>query len=155
MLKIKCASVLCAVLLLLTCCAARDEDDISGFSDYDDFVDYSVTEFPPIEYLSAETEFAEYDGNVEKIWVFLTNDRDEYFHYDYWWRLEKEFDGEWRAIRFIGEMEGDLVDHSIPRGTASIGYELKDNIKQPLLPGHYRIWVGGSGQRVPAEFTIK
>lgn len=155
MLKLKCASVLCAVLLLLTGCAAKDEDEISVFSDYDDFDDYSVTEYPPVEYLSAETEFAEYDGNVEKIWVGLTNDRDEYFHYDLNWQLEKEVDGEWRAIRFIGERVGDLVDRSIPRGTAPIGCELKDNVKQPLLPGHYRIWVGGGSERVSAEFDVK
>lgn len=155
MLKIKCASVFCAVLLLLTGCAAKDEDDISVFSNYDDFADYSVTEYPPVEYLSAETEFTEYDGNIEKIWVFLTNDRDEYFHYDRNWRLEKEIDGEWKTIRFIGERVYTLEASYIPRGTASIGCELKDNVKQPLLPGHYRIWVGGGDQRVSAEFTIK
>lgn len=144
MLKIKFVSALCAAFLLLTGCAAKD-----------DFADYSVTEYPPVEYLSAETEFAEYDGNVEKIWVFLTNHRDEAFHYDYWWRLEKEVDGEWRAIRFIKEREFDCLDRSMKRYTEHILCNLKDNVKQPLLPGHYRVWVGGGRERVPAEFTVK
>lgn len=144
MLKRKCMLALCAALLLTTGCAAKD-----------DFADYSVTEYPPVEYLSAETELAEYDGNIEKIRVVLTNDRDEYFHYDLDWQLEKEVDGEWRAIRFIKERVHDLLDRSMPRGTVSIGCELKNNVKQPLLSGHYRIWVGGDNQRAPAEFTIK
>ncbi|MDE6732781.1 MAG: hypothetical protein K2J77_07905 [Oscillospiraceae bacterium] len=144
MLKIKLAVVLCALLLLIAGCAAKD-----------DFADYSVTEHPQIEYLSAETEFAEYDGNAEAIYVFLTNDRDEYFHFDYYWWLEKEVDGEWRAIRFIQDRALDLVDYSMPRGTVSIWCELKDNVKQPLLPGHYRLWVGGDHGRVSAEFDVK
>lgn len=41
------------VLLVLTGCAAKD-----------DFDDYSVTENPPADYLSAETEFSEYDGRA-------------------------------------------------------------------------------------------
>ncbi|MDE6728115.1 MAG: hypothetical protein K2J80_09295 [Oscillospiraceae bacterium] len=152
MLKTKCALILCAVLLLLTGCAAKDEDSLA---DYDDFADYSVTEFPPVEFLSAETEFAEYDGNVEKIYVILTNAIDEDFHFDYWWRLEKEVDGEWKAIRFIKNREFDLLDRSIKRGTITIACVFKEYVKQPLLPGHYRIWVGGDDERVPAEFTIK
>lgn len=144
MLKIKRAVLLCAAALLLTGCAAKD-----------DFADYSVTEYPPIEYLSAEAEFSEYDGNVEKIWVILSNHRDEEFHFDHRWWLEKEVDDGWRAIRFLKEREYDLLDRSIKRGSVYILCDLKDNVKQPLLPGHYRLWVGGEGERVPAEFTIK
>lgn len=144
-MRIKYISLVFAVLLLfITGCAAKDDLD-----------DRSVTEYPPVEYLSAETEFAEYDGNAEKIWVFLTNHRDEEFHFDYGWQLEKEVNGEWRAIRFIRQREFDLLDRRMPRGTTSIGCELKDNVKQPLLPGHYRLWVGGGSERVSAEFTIK
>ena len=152
MLKIKCASILCAVLLLLTGCAAKDEDSLA---DYDDLADYSVTEFPPVKFLSAKTEFAEYDGNTQKIWVFLTNDRDEDFLFDYNWHLEKAVDGEWRAIRFIKEKAYTLEAHYMPRGTVSIGCDLKEYVKLPLLPGHYRLWVGGESERVPAELTIK
>ena len=143
MLK-KITSALCAALLLLTGCAAKD-----------DFADYSVTEYPPVEYLSAKTEYAEYDGNVEKIWVYLNNGSDKGFHYDYWWLLEKEVDGEWRAIRFIQDRVSDLLDRSSGRGTIAILCNLKDNVKQPLLPGHYRLWVGGDDGRVSAEFDVK
>ncbi len=142
--KMKFASFLCAVLLLLTGCASKD-----------DFADYSVTEYPPIEYLSAETEFSEYDGNVEKIEVFLSNHRDEAFHFDYVWWLEKEVDDGWKGIRFLKEREFDCLDRSMKRGSVHILCNLKDNVKQPLLPGHYRLWVGGEDGRVPAEFTIK
>lgn len=144
MLKIKFAAVICAFLLLLTGCARKD-----------DFDDRPVIDYPPIEYLSAKTEFTEYDGNIEKIWVFLTNDRDKRFGFDYRWWLEKEADGEWRAIRFIADQAFSFYAYYMPRGTISIRCELKDHVKQPLLPGHYRLWVGGEGARVPAEFTVK
>lgn len=145
MLKMKLIAALCAVLILLASCAAKD-----------DFTDYSVTEYPPIEYLSAETEFSEYDGNAEEIWVILSNHRDEAFHYDYEWWLEKEVDDGWRAIRFLKEREFDCLDRIMKHGSSEyIPCDLKGYVKQPLLPGHYRIWVGGEEGRVPAEFTIK
>lgn len=146
MLKRRYASALWAVLLFLTGCAGKAKDD---------FADYSVTEYPPIEYLSAETEFPEYDGSTEGLCVFLTNDRDEDFHFDCEWRLDKDVDGEWRAIRFIKDREIKLVDYYMQRDTVPIWCDLKKYVRLPLIPGHYRIWVGGSGQRVPAEFDIK
>lgn len=142
--KIKFTLALCAAFLLLTGCAAKD-----------DFADYSVTEYPPADYLSAETEFSEYDGTVETIWAFVTTDRDEDFYFDYWWMLEKEVDGEWKAIRFTKETRDFDCAARSTRSTASIQCDLKGNIKQPLLPGHYRLWVGGDDGRVPAEFTVK
>ena len=144
MLKIKFLAVLCALLLLLTGCAAKD-----------DFADYSVIEYSSVEYLSAETEFSEYDGSAENIWVYLDNNSDKEFHYDYWWKLEKKSNGEWKAIRFIKSIELDLADRSSGRGIIAIPCDLKDHVKQPLLPGHYRLWVGGEGNRVSAEFDIK
>lgn len=137
--------VLAVLLLFMTGCAAKD-----------DFAGHFAANYPPVEYLSAETEFAEYDGNAETVLVFLTNHRDEEFHFDYGWQLEKEVDGEWRAIRFIGPNRvDDLLDRRMPHGTTAIRCELKDNVKQPLLPGHYRLWVGRVNERVSAEFTIK
>lgn len=138
--------VLAALLLFMTGCAAKD-----------DFAGHFAANYLPIEYLSAETEFAEYDGNAETVWVFLTNHRDEEFHFDYGWQLEKEVNGKWRAIRFIGpKREDDLLDRRMPpHDTTAIMCELKDNVKQPLLPGHYRLWVGRVNERVSAEFTIK
>ena len=146
MRRIKCISlILAALLLFITGCAAKD-----------DFAGPLAANYLPVDYLSAETEFAEYDGNAETILVFLANHRDEYFHFDYGWQLEKEVDGEWRAIRFIGPNRvDDLLDRRMPRGTTAIRCELKDNVKQPLLPGHYRLWVGRVNERVSAEFDIK
>ncbi len=142
--KTKHAAISFVMILLLTGCAAKD-----------DLADYSAYDYPLVENISAKTQLTEYDGNVETIWVYLTNDRDEDFSYDYQWTVEKEIDGEWRAIRFIQDISFDLADRSIPsRCTTDIPCDLKNNVKQPLLPGHYRIWVGGEENRVPAEFTI-
>lgn len=149
MLKVKLIAALCAVLMLLAGCSNGED------SPADDFLEGSVAELSPAEFLSAVTEFDEYDGNVENIVVFLTNNRDEELHFDYWWQLEKDVGGEWKRIRFIKQREMDLLDRIIMCGTTCILCDLKDNVKQPLLPGHYRLWVGGENGRVPAEFTIK
>ncbi len=145
MFKIKFVAISFAMILLLTGCAAKD-----------DFADYSAYDYPPVENISAKTQLTEYDGNVETIWVSLTNNGDEEFSYDYWWALEKEVNGEWRAIRFITDSRDfDCVIRCITHGSADIPCDLKGYVKQPLLPGHYRLWVGGEKGRVSAEFTIK
>lgn len=150
MLKTKLIAALCAVLMLLAGCS-KGED-----SPADDFLEESVAELPTAEYLSAKTELNEYDGNIEKIFVTVTNDSDKEFPYDNWWRLEKEADGEWRTINLTEEIYVLDFDVSIPaHSTVTFACELKGHIKQPLPSGHYRLWVGGRKGRAPAEFTIK
>ena len=146
MFKTKRAALLCAAALLLTGCAAKD-----------DFADYSLDEPPQVDGISAKTEFAEYDGDTEGIRVFLTNDNDEPYSFDYNWQLAKRVDDEWKVIRFINEENAviPLDLYEMPRGTVSIWCDLKDNVKLPLLSGQYRMRVGHSGERVPAEFTVK
>lgn len=144
MLKKVCAAALAAVLLLLTGCSSGD-----------DFDDYSVTERPPVENVSAKTEFAEYDGNTEMIRVFLKNDRNEMFYFDNHWWLQKETESGWKPIRFIKERSWTLESSRMPHGTIGITCNLKEYIKLPLLPGRYRLLVGGEGERVYAEFTVK
>jgi len=135
--------MICTVLMLLTGCSPQD-----------DFADYKF-EFPPVENVSARTEFDEYDTDVKEISVELTNGRDELFSFDYCMFLQKYVDGEWRWIRIIKE-EWDLLDPYMPEhSTGGCTFDLKEFVKLPLLPGRYRIWVGGSDGRVPAEFTIK
>lgn len=144
MFKIKLTVILFAMILLLTGCAAKD-----------DFANRSAYSYPPVENISAKTQRTEYDGNVESINVLLTNNSDKEFQYDLWWQLEKEVDGEWKVIDFIvEEREFDCLIRST-RSSANIPCDLKGYVKQPLLPGHYRLWVGGEKGRVPAEFTIK
>lgn len=151
MLKIKLIAALCAVIMLLLAGCSKGED-----APTDDFREGSVAELPIAEHLSAKTEFNEYDGNVEKIFITITNDSDKEFPYDNWWRLEKEADGEWRTIKLTEDIYVLDFNVSIPaHSTQTVGYELKGHIKQPLLSGHYRLWVGGEKGRVPAEFTIK
>lgn len=146
MFKIKRAAILLTAFLLLTGCAPKD-----------DLADYELVEYPPIENVTARTEFDEYDGDVEEITVFITNDRDQRYYYDKFFQLQKNVDGEWKLIRSIREEYfSDLLGIYIPeRYFTSINIKLKDDVKLPLLPGRYRIWVGGGGERVPAEFTIK
>ncbi|MBD5384461.1 MAG: hypothetical protein HDR72_05635 [Ruminococcaceae bacterium] len=143
MSKIKYLVFLCTVLLLLTGCSPKD-----------DFADYEVVEYPPVENVSAKTEFDEYDRDMDHITVLLTNDRDERFSFNYFISLQKDVDGEWRPIRIIKE-EYDLLARYMPeRSTMPLYLDLEEYVKLPLLPGRYRIWVGGS-EKVPAEFTIK
>lgn len=143
MLKIKFFAVMCAALLLLTGCAPKD-----------DFADYETVEYHPVENVSAATEFEEYDGNAESIAVLLSNNSDNQFELSDSIALEKNVDGEWRAIRII-KKEYTLIYHAVSAHTEEWKrFELKDYVELPLLPGQYRIWVGG-GNKVPAEFTIK
>ena len=128
---------------------------LSGCSPKDDFDDYSVTEHPPVENISAKTEFEEYDGNTEMICVFLTNDRNGEFSFDRHWWLEKETESGWRPIRFIKDRGWTLEISRMPHGTISIECDLSEYVKLPLLPGRYCLWVGGDGGRVSAEFTVK
>ncbi|MDE7362326.1 MAG: hypothetical protein K2N38_10380 [Oscillospiraceae bacterium] len=144
MFKRKFAAVLLAALLLLTGCAPKD-----------DFDDYEFVEYPPVENVSARTEFEEYDGDVELISVLVTNDRDERFSFGYHISLQKDVDGEWRPIRIIKE-EYDLLARYMPEHcTLPLRFDLNKYVKLPLLPGRYRIWVGNEIEKVPAEFTIK
>lgn len=48
-----------------------------------------------------------------------------------------------------------LVSTSImPNNAGTITLNLKDHVKLPLLPGHYRIWIG-TYEEVSAEFDVK
>lgn len=161
MFKRKFSSVLLASLLLLTGCAPKDD---SADYELDDFADYEVKELLLSEEVTAKTEFSEYDGNTEMIKVTIANDTDHRLNMWDGFRLEKEVDGEWKAIKRYYDKTVENVLLPLPsqmpeRCTYTFEYELKDNIKLPLLPGQYRIWVcgvsGTDNEAVSAEFTIK
>ena len=143
MFKNKYLGFLFAVLLLLTGCSPKD-----------DFADYEFVEYPPVENVSAKTEFDEYDRDMDYITVLLTNDRDERFSFNYFISLQKDVDGEWRSIRIIKEVYDLLANYMPEHSTIPLYFDLEEYVKFPLQPGRYRIWVGGS-EKVPAEFTIK
>lgn len=167
MFKRKFSTLLLAALLLLTGCAPKDDFEDNEFDnsdnyELDDFADYEVKELLPSENVNAKTEFSEYDGNTEMIKVTIANDTDH--RLDMWdgFRLEKEVDGEWKAIKVYYDevVDSTLMYRQMPeRCTYTLEYELKDNVKLPLLPGQYRIWVcgvsGTDNEAVSAEFTIK
>lgn len=137
-------ALLCAALLLLTGCVPEPEDD---------FADYEFVEPPAVEGVTVRTELAEYNGNIEGIDVIVTNDRDERFFFGDSFTLQKSDNGSWRSIK----TEGIIKDYSaavLPRSPGRISVNLKDHIKLPLLPGHYRVWVGDY-EKVSAEFDVK
>lgn len=148
MIKIKLAAVLFVVLLLLTGCTHKD-----------DFADYVFSDYPPIENITAETEFSEYDGNTAVINVTVTNDSDNAFRYGDKYYLQKFADDEWKSISTGGFMvqavllNKEISEHSV----GSIEVKLEDHINFPLLSGKYRVWVGyeEDEEYVSAEFTVK
>lgn len=144
MKKLKFAALLLAVLLLLTGCAPKD-----------DFADYEFVEPPAIAGVTAQTEFSEYDGKSEHIIVNVTNDSNEYLDisFDYF-SLQKDVDGIWRPISKYNNISSLMGFVCPPHTSRPARVILKDHVKQPLLPGHYRVWVGGENWDVSAEFNI-
>ncbi len=141
--------LLCAAMLMAVGCKPEVKDD---------FID---TEFPQptiIEGVVMETELAEYDGNTERIRVKLRNDRDEDFTHGAYFFVQKLDGDEWRYLGVSGNFS--TVTCSIPSGWDGWEFfQLKDHVKQPLLPGKYRIGYSGIGDEdLPtpiAEFTVK
>lgn len=138
----------CAALLLLTGCVSEPKDD---------FADYEWVEPPAVEGVTAQTEFAEYDRNLKDLRVIVTNDSDEEFEYDSRiFYLNKKVGDQWKPININGSHYPiNLGEHVSPHSIGEIRLrEIEDHFKLPLLPGHYRIWVG-DGEQVSAEFDVK
>lgn len=144
MTKVKFFALFCAVLLLFTGCAPEPKDD---------FADYEWVEPAAVEGVTAQTELAEYNGNIEGIDVIVTNDLDERFFYGDSFTLQKSDNGSWRSIK-TGGICKDYSAAILPRSLGCISVNLKDHVKLPLLSGHYRIWIG-TYEQVSAEFDIK
>lgn len=149
MYKIRTAAFALLTAVMLTGCAPKD-----------DLADYEFVEPPAVEGVTAQTEFSEYDGNTEVIYVTVTNDRDERLSFNNSFYLQKLVGDEWKPINVGGDFP--LLDRTMPAHAAGkVSVTLKDHVKLPLLPGQYRIWVGsGDGTYendilVPAEFTVK
>lgn len=140
------------ILLLLTGCAQTLKDDFAE--------GYEYFTPPTVEGVTAQTEFAEYDGNTEVIYVTVINDTDEIFPVNEFFLLDKKVGDEWRRIRTEGFVYG-FARKWEPHTTETFPIKLKDFTKLPLLPGHYRVWVGDLEtdieyiQAVPAEFDVK
>lgn len=143
-------ALFCAALLLFTGCVSEPKDD---------FADYEFVEPLPVEGVTAQTEFAEYGGNVEDLCIIVTNDSDEDFHCDpREFYLNKKVGDQWKPIKVGGFYNSIVMDTCVSPHSAEKIYliEIEDHTKLPLLSGHYRIWVGKwNGDMVPAEFDVK
>lgn len=138
--------IILAALALLTAVT------LTGCAPKDDFADYEFVEPPAVEGVTAQTEFSEYDGNTEVIYVMAANDSDERFPFGDLFYLQKLVGDEWKPIRVGGDSL--CLDMAMPAHTSGkISVKLKDHVKLPLLPGQYRVWVGIS-EKVSAEFTV-
>lgn len=123
----------------------------------DDFLETDQPQPVIAENIVMETEFPEYDGNAEKIRVKLQNNNDEDFSYGKYFFLQKLDGEEWHHIGVSGNFSSLL--YSIPPSWDGWEFfELKDHVKQPLLPGKYRVGFWGDEGHRPtpvAEFTVK
>ena len=128
MFKIRYTLVMFAVLLLLTGCSPKD-----------DFDDYDHAELRPSENVAAVTEFEEYDGNIESITVFITNDSDKRFPLNGNFRLQKKVNDEWKAIKRYYDPESLISDGTnremLEHSEGAVCIDLKEHVKLPLLPG--------------------
>lgn len=149
MMKTKLIAALCAVLMLLAGCAAKD-----------DFIDVERPQPVIAENVEMSTEFSEYDGEVEKIYATVKNNGNKNFTHGSYYFLQKLDGNEWRYLGVSGRF--DLLAKMTEPGNDSVGiFQLKDHVKLPLLPGKYRIgWWSTDENDAPeptpvAEFTVK
>lgn len=151
------ATAICVLSFALSGCTEKSDD-------YFEFSDLGISE--PDEPEVAEdvvmtTEFPEYDGNVDKIVLSITNNSDKDFQFNDYYVLQKLDEGEWKYIKVFGKFTL-LAGSYHPSLSAPLTIRFKDHIKQPLLPGQYRIGVGSidldlsfNGALAYTEFMIK
>lgn len=91
-------------------CAALAAVMLTGCSPKDDFDDHDHAVLQPCKNVAAVTEFEEYDGNIESITVFITNDSDKRFPLNGNFRLQKKVNDEWKAIKIYYDSESLISD---------------------------------------------
>lgn len=145
--RIICCIVMFSIVFILVGCQSEGKDD---------FIDFDKSQPLITEDVVMETEFREYDGKTERIYVTLLNNRDKDFLHSKRFFLQKLDGNEWHYINVGGFFE--LVGCAAPphwEGTRV--FDLKDHVKLPLRPGTYRIgYVKDNDEGTPvAEFTVK
>lgn len=145
-LKFVLMCLLCVLELSLTGCAKEPEVPVR----------YEESDVKVSEFITAQTEFPEYDGNVKKIKVTFTNLQNEDGGGEgHVFNLLKQEGDKWR---FISDKPGSSYPADsmlIPaNGTTDKWYDLEEYYDLPLSPGVYRIRVITGGFTY-AEFTVK
>lgn len=146
MLKFILMSLLCVLALSLTSCAKKNEAPVR----------YEDSNVKVSEYITAQTEFSEYDGDVKKIKVTFTNSHSKDGGAEgHVFNLLKQEGDKWRIISDKSGSNYPADAIIIPaNGMATNVYDLEKYYDLPLSSGVYRIKVIADGL-VYAEFTVK
>lgn len=124
------------------------------------FTDIILPEQNIAEDVIATAEFSEYDGDVEKIKIYVANNSERNFATGEIFRMQKKENGEWRDLVVRGAFTA-VAQIFEPGTNSTYTAKLKDHVKLPLPSGDYRIGVGFEIYPTEddliafAEFTIK
>jgi len=157
MKKIFILSAVFVLAVILTGCSSKTDD----FVDFDKAGISMPDEPEAAKAVEATTEFPEYDGDVDEIVLLIANNSDEDFEFGEYYILQKLDEGEWKYINVFGVFLPLGISYP-PSHSSHRTIKLTEHIKQPLLPGRYRIGIGNidvglgiHGTVAFAEFTIK
>jgi len=119
--------------------------------------DFTTRERPEPEFeegVVMTTEFAEYDKNLEKITVTITNNSDIEFGFNGQdFSLQKDTGESWRYLSVSGSINASCQIVR-PGESGSCTVYVSEHIKTPVSAGTYRLLLG-EGKKVSAEFTVK
>ncbi|HCF82831.1 MAG TPA: hypothetical protein DER68_02395 [Ruminococcaceae bacterium] len=138
------ALILCVITALAVGCAKQE----------DDFTTRETAEPEFAEGVVMTAEFAEYDKNLEKITVTITNNGDVDFGFNGQdFSLQKDTGESWHYLSTSGSINGScqIVE---PGKSGSCTVYVGEHIKTPVSAGNYRL-ILGEGKKTSAEFTVK
>lgn len=138
------ALLLCVMTALAVGCAKQEDD-------------FTTRERPDPEFeegVVMTTEFAEYDKNLEKITVTITNNSDIVFGFNGQdFSLQKDTGESWRYLSVSGSINAS-AQIVRPGESGSCTVYVSEHIKTPVSAGTYRLLLG-EGKKVSAEFKVK
>lgn len=138
------AVILCVAAAFAVGCAQQEDD-------------FTTRERPDPEFeegVVMTTEFAEYDKNLEKITVTITNNSDMEFGFNGQdFSLQKDTGESWRYLSVSGSINASCQIVR-PGESGSCTVYVSEHIKTPVSAGTYRLLLG-EGKKVSAEFTVK
>lgn len=138
------ALLLCVITAFAVGCAKQE----------DNFTTRETAEPEFAEGVVMTAEFAEYDKNLEKITVTITNNGDVDFGFNGQdFSLQKDTGESWRYLSASGSINGSCQIVR-PGESGSCTVYVSEHIKTPVSAGTYRLLLG-EGKKVSAEFTVK